>query len=507
MNRRNFLSSLAAGTMLGAIQTHGLALSKSAGESVKKAFANSLRKHPWLVGFRSASDLSFASRAKVSGKWPRELNGVLYRNGPALFEFEDFRQHHWFDGDGMLQAFRISSSGVWHNAKIIQTHKFKAEKAAGRALYPGFGSKPPDSLPVVHPDQINTGNISVLFHHRKLLALWEGGSAWKIDPESLETEGLYEFSSNTAGVPFSAHPRVEPDGTLWNFGYFSNASLIVLWHIDRHGALKNIGKVKVDPIGMPHDFIVTSRHIVILVPPLNYQPGNQETFLDSHRWQPELPTRVLVVDKDDFSNYHWLELPSQWVFHFGNGWEDKAGTIRFDGARYDHPGIMLTSFRDIMRGQYTPWTPSRHYLYRIDTKSWTISESPIMLTGIQSEFPAIDPRVSTRRHGRLVALCVDDQSRPVHGWLNSVCSFSLESGKLERYCYPDSQIPEEHLFVGKPGSEPESEGWVIGTALDWQRDATIVNLFNIEAINDGPVATAVLPYALPLGLHGKFVST
>lgn len=508
MNRRNFLSSLTTGMVIGAMQSQGLALAKSTSESTKTAFANALKNHPWLIGYRSTSDESFASRAKVRGKWPQGLNGVLYRTGPALFDIGGFRQHHWFDGDGMVQAFKMSSSGVWHDAKMVQTHKFKAEKAAGRALYPGFGSQPPDSGPVVHPDHINTGNTSVLFHHEKLLALWEGGSAWNIDPETLETKGIQEFSSNTAGVPFSAHPRVEPDGTLWNFGYVSNANLIVLWHIDRHGILKNIGKIKVDPISMPHDFIVTSKHIVILIPPLNYRHGDYGTFLDAHQWQQEQPTRVLVVDKADFSNYRWLELPSQWVFHFGNGWEDKAGIIRFDGARYDHPGIMFNSFRDIMRGESTPPPPSRYHLYQIDTKNWTVRESPIMsTTGVQLEFPTIDPRVSTRRHSRLIALCVDDHSSAVHGGLNGVCSLNLESGKFERYDYPDSQIPEEHLFVAKPDSEPENGGWVVGTALDWERDATILNVFDLDAIDGGPVATAVLPYALPLGLHGKFVTT
>ena len=507
MNRRSFLSSLTAGVAVGAMQGSELALAKNASDSVKISFANALKDHPWLIGYRSTPSESFASRAEVRGKWPQELNGVLYRTGPAQFEIRDFRQQHWFDGDGMLQAFKISPSGVWHHAKMVQTHKFKAEKAAGRAVYPGFGSRPPNSVPVMHPDHINTANISVLFHHGKLLALWEGGSAWDIDPETLETEGIYKFSSNTAGVPFSAHPRVELDGTLWNFGYVSNANMIVLWHIDRHGVLKKIGKVNVNPISMPHDFIVTSRHIVILMPPLSYRHGDYETFLDAHQWQQELPTRVLVVDKTDFSNYRWLELPSQWVFHFGNGWEDGSGIIRFDGARYDHPGIMFKTFRDIMRGELTPSAPSRYHLYKIDTKKWTVSESAIApTTGIELEFPTVDPRISTRRHSRLIALCADNHSGVVHGGLNGVCSFNLESGKLERYDYPDSQIPEEHLFVATPGSKPECGGWVLGTALDWEMDATVLNVFDADAINSGPVATAVLPYALPLGLHGKFVT-
>ncbi|MCZ6644535.1 MAG: carotenoid oxygenase family protein [Gammaproteobacteria bacterium] len=65
-------------------------------------------------------------------------------------------------------------------------------------------------------------------------------------------------------------------------------------------------------------------------------------------------------------------------------------------------------------------------------------------------------------------------------------------------------IPEEHLFVPRPGSEPETQGWVIGTALNYAEARTELNVFDVEALDAGPIATAKLPYALPIGLHGKF---
>ena len=61
---------------------------------------------------------------------------------------------------------------------MIATHKYIRETAAGRALYPTFGAEPPNPAAVTSADAINPGNISVLPHHGKLLALWEAGSAW-----------------------------------------------------------------------------------------------------------------------------------------------------------------------------------------------------------------------------------------------------------------------------------------------------------------------------------------
>jgi all-trans-8'-apo-beta-carotenal 15,15'-oxygenase len=509
INRRRFIAASAAGAGLSSLPFSTLAevMSKENNTSWAELFREEKLKKPWLSAYQSVERETFNSRAQITGKWPKDLMGSLYRNGPARHEIGGFRYQHWFDGDGMLQAFRMTPKGVFHQAKMIQTSKYKAEKAAGRALYPGFATVPPNPAPVTSPDLVNSGNISVLPHNGKLLALWEAGSPWDMDPETLETKGLHSFSAETKGVPFSAHPRVEADGTLWNFGYASSAKLIVLWHIDSSGKLVKVGTVSSDPISMPHDFIVTSKHIVLMMPPLNYNRVTTSSFLDAHHWQADQPTRLLVVDKNDFSKYKWLELPSQWVFHFGNGWEDKNGIIRFDGARSADPMNMIRSFRNIMRGAVSADTATLHHQYRIDTKNWTASEEPLFSSDIQTEFPVIDPRVSCVQNRRLVMLSSNDRTPAGHPNHNEVSTFDIESGKRDVYRYPDSQIPEEHLFVAKPGSAPETKGWVLGTAHDWHRQLTLLNVFDVEAVSAGPIATATLPYALPLGLHGKFVAS
>jgi all-trans-8'-apo-beta-carotenal 15,15'-oxygenase len=507
MKRRQFVASCATGLLAGATPLSALSANTGAKDSSWSAqYAQALQQKPWLGGYQNVASDAFDSTAHIEGKWPQGLQGTLYRNGPAQHEVFGYRYHHWFDGDGMIQAYRMGPAGVSHSGKIIKTHKYQAEQAAGRALYPGFASVPPEPKPVTSPDLINVGNISVLPHHGKLLALWEAGSPWEIDADSLDTRDIYRFSDKAAGVPFSAHPRVEANGTLWNFGYVSGAGLLVLWHINKQGKLLNMASIPSDPMSMPHDFVATSRHLVILMPPMNYQPGQAASFLDAHQWQPDQPTRVLVVDKSDFSSYRWLELPSQWVFHFGNAWEDKAGIIRFDGARADDPMSMINSFRDVMRGVETPTTPSRHYQYTIDTKNWTVAETPLLPGNVASEFPVVDPRVSCSRNRRLLMLTRADDDQAVHSSLNQISSFNIESATLTSYRYPDSQIPEEHLFVPAPGSAAETRGWVIGTSYDWQQGQTRLNVFDVEAIDAGPVAIASLPYALPLGLHGKFVA-
>ena len=476
--------------------------------SWKESFASALKKKPWLLAFRSVEAQNFASPAQVSGTIPEDLRGTLYRNGPARHEIGDFRYHHWFDGDGMIQAWRFGEQGISHQGRMIETRKYLAEIDAGRALYPGFATVPPNPKMVTSPDSVNVANISVLPLNGRLYALWEAGSPWEIDPDTLATKGLHRFSPDTEGLPFSAHPRIEPDGTLWNFGYVSAAKKLVFWHISATGKLVKAGLVDCDPISTPHDFVVTARHLVLFVPPLHFEPekvtqAGPTTFLDAHQWHPERPTRVLVVDKSDFSKYRFLELPAQWVFHFGNAWEDRSGIIRLDAARAPDPLAMLASFRDIMRGEITPSTDAHHTSYRIDLNKGTVSEAAMLDTGISSEFPVIDPRVSGRRYSRLVMLTRQGKSN--HEMLNAVSSFNMNTGVLDSFRYPDTLIPEEHLYVPKPGSAPEADGWVIGSALDYQHERMTLSIFDAAHLADGPLATATVPYALPMGLHGKFV--
>ena len=56
----------------------------------------------------------------VEGEIPRELAGSYFRNGPNP-QFAPRGRYHWFDGDGMIHAFRIRDglqAGVSSNGQV-----------------------------------------------------------------------------------------------------------------------------------------------------------------------------------------------------------------------------------------------------------------------------------------------------------------------------------------------------------------------------------------------------
>jgi carotenoid cleavage dioxygenase len=515
LNRRRLLCGLFRGVAAASLAPSALvsraagARSGSTADGTRAAFRAALAERPWLRVFEGASAEALASRRlQVEGRVPAGLRGTLYRNGPARHEIGDFRYRHWFDGDGMVHGWRLGDDGVTHRARMVQTPKYLAERDAGRPLYPGFGTAVPDGRRATSPDAINVANISVLPRGEELWALWEAGSPWRLDPETLETRGVQTFSAETRGLPFSAHPRVAPDGTVWNFGYASGARRLVFWRIDPDGSLGRVTTLPVEATGMPHDFVVTERHLVLLIPPLHFdrEAAAAGTFLDAHVWRPEQPTRVLVMELADLESHFWTELPAQWVFHYGNAFEDADGVIRFDGASAADPSMMFGSFRAVMRGEGRDPTEAnaRPMLYRIDTRARAASQEPLAEDGLLSEFPAVDPRVATRRHRLVTMLTEREDDRAVHGSLTTVSRLDLDSGRLSGYRYPDEEIPEEHLFVPDPAGSDENAGWLVGTSLDWGAERTLLNVFRADAVADGPVARATLPELLPLGLHGRF---
>lgn len=70
-------------------------------------------------------------------KWPAGgsvLGRVYARNGPNP-RFEPVGNYHWFDGDGMTHAVRISSKGVSYSNRYVRTRRLAQEEKAGFPLF------------------------------------------------------------------------------------------------------------------------------------------------------------------------------------------------------------------------------------------------------------------------------------------------------------------------------------------------------------------------------------
>jgi carotenoid cleavage dioxygenase len=437
----------------------------------------------------------------VQGRLPDGLRGVFYRNGPARFDLGGRRYSHRFDGDGMVQKFRIDDDGVRHYGRFVESQKHIAERDERCFVYPAFGTFFPDIRIPDHRDEINTANTSVLPHHGRLLALWEGGSAFGVDPETLETLGPIAWSEDVRGEPFSAHPEVEADGTLWNFGVNNDTGQLVIYEIAADGRLRRAQRIQLPRTPMIHDFAVTGRHLVFLMPPFNLdieQVRGGRNFLDSHAWQPDQGLLALVIDKGDLARTQWFELPSGFLFHMGGAWDD-GDTIRLDYERYPDPGNLTRFQRGIMSGHANTGNTAELLQLRLDLATGTAHQERLAPT---SEFPTLHPDFTGQRYRYRYSLtCTSDLGHPFY---NALRRFDLERGIDEQVSFGRYRVAEEHIAVPKPGATDEAAVWLLGTVLDLEAERTHLTVLDGEAFADGVVFEAALPYVLPIGFHGSF---
>lgn len=510
--RRDILRGLGA---LGAATTlptlAGAATAPSpAGDGA--AFDAAAADTPWLAPFKGLDDSDPArtdlrcDALLVTGRWPAGLRGRFYRNGPAVFERNGQRYRHWFDGDGMVQQFTFSGRGVSHVGRLVRTSKLAAEREAGRFLYPTFGTGIRSDAPVAGPDSINVANTNAIEHAGRVLAMWEGGSAYALDPNGLATTGPVTWKEGYEQVPFSAHPKLDAAGHLWNIG--TSGDKVVVWNIDAAGKLARVQVGESPyPNGMAHDVAITERYIVVPLPPvkMNYAAiARGATPEQAFEYQRREPLRILVMSKDDIRVRKVFELPAQMVFHVGNAWERRDGSVALSFVGVPSETFLVRGAVAFVAGQLVPVDDPKLQSAVLDMATGRASVEALPGT---VEFPRVDPRRigTATRHVASVAAW-KDTPRVRGGLFHGVQLSDLQTGRVDRFDYGERMVVEEHLLVPRPHGSGELDAWLVGTTFDAKRKLTLVNVLDARRVSDGPIAQATLPYWLPFGFHGNFTS-
>lgn len=505
MQRRHFLRSATAAALAAPFVP---SFAAEAAASTAWQRPADFGSHAALQPMRGLQGQDLAcDNAVVSGRWPEGLRGTLFRNGPALFERAGRRYEHWFDGDGLVQAWRFDGDGrASHRARFVQTAKFRAEQAAGEFLVPAYGTAIAPKRPVRGADDMNVANTSVLPLPGKLLALWEGGSAYALDRDTLATQGPVTWSPELAGMPFSAHPKVEPDGTVWNFG--TGMGKMVLYQLSPAGELKRHAVFDMPPCAMVHDFGVSQRYLAFLLPPLTLDLAALragESRAGAQRWLAPgqaTTTRVLVVDKADFERRRVFELPAEMVFHFANAWDD-GELLTLDYVRSADAPVGEQRRRSIVHGDYTPTVASTAAFLQLNLRS---GQHRVERGRDALEFPRVDPRIVGQRHRCVFYPAALGPGSEQRFGFDSLLRLDRDSGQRDSFTFGPEAVVEEHVFVPRPGSSREGDGWLVGGGYDLRWRASFASVFDAEHIADGPLAVARLPYAVPHALHGQFAA-
>jgi carotenoid cleavage dioxygenase-like enzyme len=492
MNRRLLLSRM-SGLAVGALLPPELA--QAAGQLAVGAALGV----DWGLAFSDQDgDVAPAPMKRMSGACPAGLAGSLYRNGPGKFRRPGGSAAHWFDGDGLVRAFRISNGEATLAARFVDTQKRRADTAANAVVTPGFGTPGRPGSRAGSADDANAANISVMPVGGELWALWEGGSPTAIDPADLSTRGVKTLRPDLAHMPFLAHPKAEPDGDIWNLGVTGDKALV--WRVGRDGTLVSAETIDLPCASYVHDFSASERWLIVVLQPLiRKKDAPASPYIDGFTWRPSEPTRILVIDKADLGSRRIYELPAFFAFHYGAAWAEPDGTIRFDACVSADPSFATRGGREVLKGDWTPTPPPVLALITLSPDG----QGRLERTQATAEFPRADPA----RSGWPRALTVHatgDATRPLfHG----LATYNWSTHRADSFDFGPAHLVEEAVFAPRPDGSRELDGWLLVPSVNLVAKATELHVFEAARLADGPLCSWRAEAALPVSLHGAFVPT
>jgi all-trans-8'-apo-beta-carotenal 15,15'-oxygenase len=458
----------------------------------------------WHRIFETLSDEHDYVVDEVEGEVPRDLQGTLYRNGPSRNEIGGKPYAHLFDGDGMLSQFKLSDGRIQYRNRYVRTNHFLAERTADKPLMRGYGQQRPGG-PLANAFRMpaNLANTSVQYHSGNLLALYEGGRPWQLDPDTLETAGEYDFDGELKrGYTYSAHPTWDPvTGELFNFGIqYGRKTMLRTYRVDRAGRLHHLKSIPLPFATLNHDCALTSRYMVFVIDPLVLRVPRMLLGLSSLdrsvRFHNDKQTQVILVPRDG-GKPRIAECEPFFHYHINNAFEEGSDVV-LDLVRYPNYEDVHRGFRDFNRSSFddTATTFSR---LRVSATDQVEMED---LLPYRCEFPQHDWRLTSKRH-RYGYLAGQPDG---HGPFSSIIKVDHERGTSTRHELGTGHVAGEPIFVPRRPDAAEDDGWLLSVVYSTAEHRSRLVILDARDVERDPVAVAHLRHHVPFGFHGTFTS-
>ncbi len=461
--------------------------------------------HDWHGIFESLPEEHDYVVEEIEGALPAALTGTLYRNGPGINEVGGKPFAHLFDGHGMISQFVLDGGSVRYRNRFVRTPKYLAEREASEPRVRGFGEQRSGGVlanALRLPGKGNAANTSVTLHGDNLLALWEAGRPWALDPDTLETRGEHDFGGTLkSAYAFSAHPKYDPrTGDMFNFGVaYGRRTRIRCYRVEPSGRLHHLQPVTLPWPVMNHDFALTQEHMVFVIDPIVARIGRVifglDSFGESLRWEPDKPTLVVLVPRDG-GKPRTVEVEPFFHFHVNNAFEDGGDTV-VDLVRYDDYSIGENSLKHFRTGGFDePAT-----LWRLRVKPGGTVESHA-LCPLTAEFPQHDWRRTTTDHRYSYLAGGEDSALATNG----IVKVDHASESWAVHNFGEGHVAGEPIFVARSPDSGEDDGWlltVVYSAAEHRSRLVVLDARDVEA---EPVAVAHLRHHVPLGFHGTFTT-
>lgn len=443
----------------------------------------------------------------IEGEIPPGLSGTLFRNGPGRFERGGVSYKHPFDGDGMISKVTFEAGRATFENRYVRTEGFLKEEQAGRILMKNvFGTLRPGGFwnNAFDFSFKNVANTNVIYWNGRLLALWEAAPPHGIDPLSLDTLGIDELGGTLAGgLPFSAHPRLDPVSGDWlSFGVRTGlTSDLYFFRLTRDGRVITEQKRTFPGFAFLHDFAFTENYWILFQNPLSLDPlpfvfGLKAAGECLHTATGD-PTRVILVPRAG-GEMITIETEPFFVFHHVNAFE-KAGQVIVDSVRYPRY-ITVQEDRDFRDTDFSQLPPGQIWRTQIDPTARKLQSRKLLERTV--EFPQVHPERVGRSH-RYIFLGGAHREQG-NAPLQAVVKYDVEATCETVHSFAPGGFSSEPVFVPRPGGTAEDDGWLLVMVYDSERHRSDVVILDGQSLER--LTRLGLKHHVPYSLHGTFVA-
>ena len=492
ISRRNFLSGSA---------TTGLLLSSGhlslAADEPKKWPDNPFLQDNWTPIHEEIT----AENLKIIGKLPADLEGMFVRNGPNL-QFPPKQNYHLFEGDGMIHGVRLRDGKASYRNRWVRTATWKEENKANQALYSSILD--PIDFTILAKQLLagkspfpNRANTALIWHHGKLLALWEAGAPHEIKVPGLETVGEYNFGG-ALKHPFTAHPKIDPKTGEMLFHAYSAVPFqpfLVYSVADRQGKIVHTTPIELPRPVMMHDLAITGNFTLFLDTPFVLDMPGAMRGEPPFKWEPKFGARIGLLPRHAAGDkIRWFEIEPCFVFHVFNAFED-GDAVNLYGCRYpsfpDFVNLNPQSVKDQGAGGAGDNEPIA-YRWQLNLKTGKATEGA--LDDFGCEFPRVDDRLAG--------------AKTRYGYAASgsgLVKFDFVKERNERHEFGKGRETGEGVFVPRRDGKNEDDGYLISFVYDKAEQRSEMAIIDCRDFKKAVIARILIPQRVPNGFHGMWL--
>jgi carotenoid cleavage dioxygenase-like enzyme len=454
--------------------------------------------------------------SQIDGRIPSILRGGRFlSNGPGWTRIGN-RTAHPFDGHGYVRSFDLLPDGGCRlRGAFVHTPSYLAERDAGRLVHRGLGTNTSSQFwqNLSFGPPRNVANTTIIRWGDRLLAGWEAGAPYALDPQTLETEGEVHFGGEIAGKATLAHMRKDHAKgriTLCSVA-MGRKTTFTFREVNQDDQVVATSVAQLDGMRFAHDYALTPSWFVVAGNPLRLKPGalakslmGMGTMLHAVAPDHSQPGVLHLVPRSGSGRLRTVTLPSPaFVVHFGNAFE-RDGDVIVDVCAFER-----FEFGEEFgySGPHEPFDPGLpeargpQRLLRITIPAGASEATWEQLTPHGVDFPRFHPRHEGRETPALFGATRKDTrySDP----FDSIIRVDLrdKDRATQLWTAPETTFVGEPVFA--PDPEQDDRGHVLAVLSDGIRQRTTLAVFDATALEQGPIATVPLPL-LPIAFHGDW---